>query len=307
MPRLTHILFLLVLLALASAARAERGYYWEWNQQPDPVKLKACVADMRKILAARHAVANAEAAPDAAPAKGVHALVGVDMLTAVDTGSDEGEPFMFPGRKGMNFIRAESAAFDEIVSACLIVARDHFTPEELGITGDAQWPAGWSRGAACYKEIFGREAQSPLSKTSAEGLQDTLDRLEQLDDESQQSTTPWWLGQAVWCGGAPVVLGILLYFMKPRYGGAGGSGAGHFQINVRNGKVAFTGKIPVTMEWTLREFFLKDVPINRPYKVTGRWSNQRLIIDVHGAAKEREQQIRNYLKLVMGRLPAPVD
>lgn len=74
------------------------------------------------------------------------------------------ETFAFPSdgfckTGGMSPIRP----YDRTVTACLVVARDHFSHAELAIYSDGKWEE-WDTGRAVYKRVFGREATNPLSE-----------------------------------------------------------------------------------------------------------------------------------------------
>ena len=76
------------------------------------------------------------------------------------------EPFVFPGRAGFNFCKTNGKLYDAAVTACLLVARDHFSPDELKIDSDGQWEDGdWNAGAKLYQQVLGRAAANPINRS----------------------------------------------------------------------------------------------------------------------------------------------
>ena len=61
------------------------------------------------------------------------------------------------------FTKTAYKPYDEVVTACLIVARDHFPPALLTIHSDGEW-AEWARGAALYEQVLGRPAHDPVER-----------------------------------------------------------------------------------------------------------------------------------------------
>src|SRR5437588_186763 len=52
------------------------------------------------------------------------------------------------------------------VTACLLAARDHFSPDELKIESDGQWEDGdWNEGAKLYQQVFGRAPANPINRS----------------------------------------------------------------------------------------------------------------------------------------------
>ena len=134
-------------------------HYWKTIGLLDTDKLKACIADMAKII---HADAAILAGGD-----GTGKPVMDDREVVFNGREDQKgdyETFAFPGGKfcktgGMSPIRP----YDRTITACLIVARDHFPHSVLVIRSDGTWDE-WKEGRALYARVFGREAKNPLSE-----------------------------------------------------------------------------------------------------------------------------------------------
>jgi hypothetical protein len=82
-------------------------------------------------------------------------------------GDDAHEPFVFPyvfpDHTSFNFCKTQWKPYDEVVTACLIVARDHFSPSVLEISSDGSWD-DWRSGAKLYASVLGRTARNPLTR-----------------------------------------------------------------------------------------------------------------------------------------------
>jgi len=63
----------------------------------------------------------------------VHAEIGAASVTLNGLGEAGHEEFVFPGEVGFNFTKTAGKPYDEVVTACLLVARDHFPPPRLRI------------------------------------------------------------------------------------------------------------------------------------------------------------------------------
>lgn len=170
MTRLTRPLALAAavscaLAALSGAREAAAGGYahsFIWYQKPDAAAAKACVADMARVLAAAK---DRIAGPDGTGAP----VVAADKVHFNGRGDDAEEAFLFPGKPDRNECRTMREPYDAAVTACLLVARDHFPPEVLGIESDGRWSDGdWDKGRRLYQQIFGRRALDPLTQSDAE-------------------------------------------------------------------------------------------------------------------------------------------
>src|ERR1051326_9035884 len=158
-----------ILISMATVAifcsKAIAGYthYFTWKQPPDDAALKACVADMNRLIEARKSILVSPDLPESRP--GFLAL-GATNVDFNGIGDDAHEPFVFPyvfpDHASFNFCKTAGKPYDEIVTSCLIVARDHFPPSVLEISSDGSWP-DWSSGAKLYSSVFGRPARNPLS------------------------------------------------------------------------------------------------------------------------------------------------
>jgi len=152
------------ILAL-SCIRANAGYthYYTWKQSPDDTSLKACVADMNRLIEARKTILVSPDLPESTPGSPKLSATNVDFN---GIGDKAHEPFVFPyafsDHDSFNFCKTAWKPYDEVVTACLIVARDHFSPSVLEIDSDGSWP-DWSRGARLYASVFGRPARNPMT------------------------------------------------------------------------------------------------------------------------------------------------
>ena len=150
-----------ILLACFFWTSAHAGYthYFTWNQKPDEATLKECIKDMALVIQARK---DLVAGPDEETNLPV-------ILTATNVefnglGENAHEPFVFPGEVGFNFCKTEWKPYDEVVTACLIVARDHFPASVLAIDSDGEWYGGdWDKGAQLYQSVFHRRAKNPIA------------------------------------------------------------------------------------------------------------------------------------------------
>jgi hypothetical protein len=176
--RRTVLLVLTTLLAviLLSPRPAYAGYthYWMWHARPGADALRACVADMDRIVEMRRG-----SLADRQDRTGTAAVFlgsgtfedagapGPDIMFD-GIGEDGYETFGFPlapfmaDRPEFQFVKTAAKPYDEVVTACLIVARDHFRPEVLTIASDGTWLPDWVAGAALYEKALGRTATDPL-------------------------------------------------------------------------------------------------------------------------------------------------
>lgn len=137
----------------------QAGYthYFTWNKTPDNAELKKCVQEMGLIVEARKGILAGSNGPDS---KTILDLTHVDLN---GVGTNECEPFVFPGEVGFNFCKTEGLPYDDVVTACLIVARDHFPSSVLSIGSDGDWSQGdWNGGAKLYSDVLGRPAHDPI-------------------------------------------------------------------------------------------------------------------------------------------------
>jgi hypothetical protein len=152
--------FSLAILAL-SCFRADAGYthYFTWKQTPDEAALKSCIADMNRLIEARKGILVSPDLPESTPGSLKLNSTNVDFN---GIGEKAHEPFVFPGREGFNFCKTAWKPYDEVVTACLVVARDHFPPSVLEIQSDGAWEY-WKKGALLYSKVFGRPARDPMT------------------------------------------------------------------------------------------------------------------------------------------------
>ena len=153
-----HSLIIMAVLC-ASCIHALAGYthYFTWKQPPDTGAVQRCVADMNRLIEARKDIL---VSPDVEGAK-----VGLLKLEALKVdfngaGTNACEPFVFPGEPGFNFCKTGYESYDEVVTACLIAARDYFPPSVLKISSDGSWP-DWSDGANLYSRVLKRIPRDP--------------------------------------------------------------------------------------------------------------------------------------------------
>jgi hypothetical protein len=162
-----HRLFLALLTLFASSltptyARGGYTHYFTWRQKPDGEQLKACLADMQKVvIAAKGLLAGPEG-------EGSPVLQNAQLQFNGRGEEDSHEPFIFPGQVGFNFCKTQGKPYDAAVVACLLVARDHFPSDVLEIASDGDWNHGdWADGSRLYKSVFDRTPQNPMASTSS--------------------------------------------------------------------------------------------------------------------------------------------
>jgi hypothetical protein len=149
-----------LLLFALSCLHAWAGYthYFTWQQAPGEDALKQCVAEMSLVIEAHKSILVGPDEPGATPGSPKLEATRVDIN---GIGDDAHEPFVFPGGTGFNFCKTEWKPYDEVVTACLIVARDHFPPSVLAIGSDGSW-ADWAAGARLYSSVLHRGAKNPM-------------------------------------------------------------------------------------------------------------------------------------------------
>lgn len=158
MPHILRAGVVVLLLILPGRALAGYTHYYTWKVTPERDRLSRCILEMRAILQVEQ---DRVAGPDG---KGKPSLRRNEI--AFNGPGDEGhEPFRFPGEPGANFCKTALKDYDEIVCACLLVARDHFSPSELEITSDSDGP-----GIEAGRELF----QEVLYRKPRQGLHDVL-------------------------------------------------------------------------------------------------------------------------------------
>jgi hypothetical protein len=165
----THMSFRLTFLLCILCLRANAGYthYYTWHQAPEAVSLRECIGEMRLLVEARKTMlAGPEG--DQAP------LIESERLIFNGIGDDSHEPFVFPGTivrtppvpqllPGFNICKTVGKPYDEVVTACLMVARDHFPVSVLAIGSDGSWFGGdWRQGASLYSSVLRRPAKNPI-------------------------------------------------------------------------------------------------------------------------------------------------
>src|SRR6516225_2688927 len=137
-------LAILFLFLAAPAARGGYSHYFTWYKKPDSAKLKECLARMRQVVSASRSIL---AGPDGDGSPIVEAF----HLEFNGKGEEQShEPFVFPGEMGCNFCKTACKPYDAAVTACLIVARDHFPESVLEIASDGSW-SDWEEGRALYR------------------------------------------------------------------------------------------------------------------------------------------------------------
>jgi len=113
--RVTQLLCLAFMGLWSVDVQAGYTHYYSWHKTPDAAALKACVAEMNRVIEVRKDI-----------------LVGAEGEGAVDVeservefnghGENSHEPFLFPGEEQFNFCKTAGKPYDEVVTACLLVA-----------------------------------------------------------------------------------------------------------------------------------------------------------------------------------------
>jgi len=138
-------------------------HYYTWHEQPDEAALEACVADMRRIIDARRYIL-------AGPLGGGEPVVGPRQVALNGVGEDAHETFAFPGDMGFNFCKTQWKPYDDVVVACLLVARDYFPEEVLEIASDGQGePGAFRAGQELYTTVLEREPAALFAEHSSNG------------------------------------------------------------------------------------------------------------------------------------------
>jgi hypothetical protein len=150
---------LVSLFLFASTSQAGYTHYFTWHKQPDEDKLKECLARMGQVVkAATKIVAGPDGEGDPS--------IGPLQLEFNGKGEEDAhEPFVFPGQVGSNFCKTNYKPYDAVVTACLLVVRDHFSGDVLEIASDGDWNEGaWADGQALYRQVFGKPAGNPMGR-----------------------------------------------------------------------------------------------------------------------------------------------
>ncbi len=191
--------FLVAFAAIATPSLVLAGYtqYFTWKKPPNDDDLKACIAEMSKIIAAAK---NLVAGP------GGDGQPKIDALHVQFNGiaDNANETFDFPGDDGFNFCKTEFKPYDAVVTACLLVARDHFPSATLVIGSDGQWNDGdWNDGAQLYHAVTGREPSDPIADA-----RELLPGGMPVQDDSD------WVSKAFW-----IILAVVVFWWvaRPRW------------------------------------------------------------------------------------------
>lgn len=144
----------LVVLLVSREASAGYTHYWKWKAPPDQPRVERAVAEMNRLVEAKREMLD------------IGDAGGPDAILFNGIGDAAHETFGFPlapfaGKPEFNFVKTAMKPYDAVVTACLIVARDHFTKEELEISSDGTWDA-WRAGRDLYIAVLERQASSPL-------------------------------------------------------------------------------------------------------------------------------------------------
>lgn len=168
------ILSVLVVCATASTAHAGYTHDWTWHRPPEPVALARALGEMQRLVDARRALLDVGAGlPDgglAAPF-GDAGLLPLVLYNGRD--ADAHETFGFPlapftaSNPAFQFVKTARKPYDEVVTACLLVARDHFAADQLSIRSDGRFDPDWRPGALLYERVLGRTARDPLAAPEA--------------------------------------------------------------------------------------------------------------------------------------------
>ena len=158
---------------------------------PGDAELKTCTDEMRRIAGAR---TNILAGPDGS-GPWIISSTNVDLN---GIGDDSHEPFVFPGELGFNFCKTEAKPYDAVVTACLLVARDHFPESMLSIDSDGSWLEGdWREGKSLYCSVLGRAARDPMSPAGR--------------------VVGWPYNLVIYVGGGLLILIAVLFIRKMRW------------------------------------------------------------------------------------------
>ena len=146
-------------LLLISQARAGYTHYFTWRKPPNEASVRSCVAEMNLLIIARSNLLVCPDEPESIPGSPKVQSSRVDFNGIGDKAC---EPFVFPGTVGFNFCKTSGEPYDEVVTACLLVARDHFNGSVLEISSDGSWQ-DWNSGANLYTFVLKRDAKNPMT------------------------------------------------------------------------------------------------------------------------------------------------
>lgn len=152
-------LYSLVVAVFLFCGKAFAGYthYYTWHERPNSAALASCISEMRLIVEAQ---TNILAGPEGSGAPEISST----NLVLNGIGDDGHEPFVFPKDLGFNFCKTAAKPYDAVVTACLLVARDHFPSSVLSIDSDGSWAGGdWQSGIDLYSKVLRRHPQNPMS------------------------------------------------------------------------------------------------------------------------------------------------
>jgi len=270
MGRRSFLLLYTVCAALAATPQARAGYthYFTWRQPPDEARLKACIKDLARVSAAANDLL--------AGLEGTGAPV-VESLRIQFNGREpeDSEPFVFPGNPGFNFCKTLAKPYDAVVTACLLVARDHFPPGMLEISSDGDWQ-DWIEGARLYQKVFGRPALNPLNASAPPAL-----RIDAEEGQSQVGPALFLIGSAV------AGLAVLYWASRPRYllvvsieGGAARVSQGHVKPVIIDeiGDICARNGITRGTIWGIRDkkrvrlSFSRDLPHRCCQQIRNVWA-----------------------------------
>lgn len=174
---------IMLLLCVSAPAYAGYSHYWKWVKPPDTAELRACLKEMTQVLTQQKSIL---AGPDG---KGDVQLTDISLVIN-GIGSFANEPFEFPSSLSqLNSCKTNWKAYDAVVIACLLIARDHFSEEYLVIFSDGAWPGDWGAGKQVYMQALQREAKNPLSDAK-KVFSNPSEKQDDEDDDSDPSPVP---------------------------------------------------------------------------------------------------------------------
>lgn len=128
-------------------------HYWDVKEALFDIKVAKAVTKMKKIAAARRDLVEVS-------------QHGRDIWIN-GKGEDAYEDFVWPGEQGFNFCKTARKPYDEVVTACLLVAAADFPQKfQFDVSSDGDWDE-WGPGRALYREVIGKNPPKIL-KTRAE-------------------------------------------------------------------------------------------------------------------------------------------
>jgi hypothetical protein len=273
------VLALVALAVVPATAKGGYSHFLEWRRKPSEEEVRACVADMRKVIEAKRSLLagpDGEGEPEAAEGRVAFNGRGQPGKAA----GDAMEPFEFPGRFGRNEIKtgySRPKPYDTVVCACLIVARDHFDGKSLWIFSNGQWEDDeWRAGAELYEEVFGRKPRDPFG----------------LDDNETDRPTGFTTDYRMLILVLAVAVGIAVFafYRRPE-----------FTIQVRAAAVTIKGGVPEFRKSQIVHFFHHELGPAPHCTVRGyRDSQHQLRLKISGPLDEGERQrIRNFLMVIL--------